>query len=214
MYFKKFQQILIVFFFVFSYVFVLSYETNAQELRPEIEIFTPISGFVFEEDQEIVVSFKTKNFTFVNFKNNSVPFPGTTTAGHGHLWINTPDKKLEHDNAQKLLSPSSIRLPSMEKGKYIITIELTQNHHVSYEPPVRAKVKFFVNEKSGILSRVFSNTIFDKNNFIGEGSLGKQVSASIFVSFLLILAVILFLYVNKHHKRIILIFKTILKKKK
>ncbi|OGZ61252.1 MAG: hypothetical protein A2919_01415 [Candidatus Spechtbacteria bacterium RIFCSPLOWO2_01_FULL_43_12] len=144
MYKRKF----ILFLFVLSYFFVCSY-VKAQEVQPEIKIVSPTLDQRFEEGEEITVEFEVNNFTFVDFKSNTEPFPGNSNAGHAHLWVvdeKSTIEDLEHDSARKILSTTPIKLSPMEEGRYKIVMELTQNHHVAYGPPARAEVSFRVGD--------------------------------------------------------------------
>ena len=144
MYKRKF----ILFLFVFPYFLVFSY-VKAQEVQPEIKIVSPTDDQQFAEGEEITVEFEVENFIFVDFKSNTEPFPGNDNAGHAHLWVadeKSTIENLEHDSARKILSTTPVKLPPMEEGRYKIVMELTQNHHVLYDPPARTEADFQAGE--------------------------------------------------------------------
>ena len=126
---------------------------------PEIVITIPIEGQEVPVGEEVSVVFTVDNFLFVDFKNNSEPFPGNPNAGHAHLWIDPPKGELAHDAAQKLLSTDPIALGTLERGTHTIAIELTQNDHTPFDPPALAEVRFRVGR-----------------GFFGAGSTGRGVS--------------------------------------
>ncbi|MEX2144836.1 MAG: hypothetical protein WD712_00435 [Candidatus Spechtbacterales bacterium] len=131
------------------YSLVLIFSANAQS-PPSVEIISPQIGEVFEPEEEITLSIQVEDFVFVIFKSFSVPFPGNDNAGHAHVWVVREDvssDSLEHDSSRAILGTTPIKLfAPTETGTYKIVVELTQNHHVPYDPPARDEVLIYVGE--------------------------------------------------------------------
>lgn len=120
---------------------------SAQEMpASSVRIIAPINSVQLPEGGDVTVRFGVRNFVFVDFKNNREPFPGNPNAGHAHLWVD--DMSFNHDAAQKILSTDPISLGALKNGEHTIAIELTQNDHTPFHPPVRASVTFDVGKKS------------------------------------------------------------------
>lgn len=142
---------------IFYLLFVSS--VSAQE-APRLEILLPVDGVSHAIDEEITVRIAVENFVFVDVGGNREPFAGAgVNAGHAHLWVlnrgQTPGTgsdpgergsrtKLSHDSARKLVSDDPVRLGTLPRGTYAVIVELTQNHHESFSPPVVAATKFRV----------------------------------------------------------------------
>lgn len=123
----------------------VAFVAAAQEApAPSVSIIAPADGQMFEKGEEITLQFRVESFLFVDFKNNTEPFPGTDNAGHAHLWLD--DVSLNHDEAKKLLSDDFVPLGVLPKGGHTVTIELARNHHQPYDPPVRTSVTFRVGD--------------------------------------------------------------------
>ena len=123
----------------------------AQQNLPSVEIISPVSDAVYPDGSELTLTYRTEGFTFVDYKNNREPFPGNPNAGHAHFWVVPADFEGEpaHDDAKKLLQDFRPEKFSVnEPGEYKVIIELTQNNHAPYDPPVRAETIFKVGDIS------------------------------------------------------------------
>jgi hypothetical protein len=114
-----------------------------QTPSPKITISSPADGEVYRASGNLNLEFLVENFTFVDFKSNTEPFPGNRNAGHARLWIDPPVvPKLE--NSRKILSTSEISLDDLSVGRHKIIMELVQNNFESYNPAVREEVSFYI----------------------------------------------------------------------
>jgi len=110
---------------------------------PELIISSPVDGEMYGTSENLNLEFSVENFTFVDFKGNTVPFPGDKNAGQARLWIDPP---IVHgpEDAKKILSTESVSLRGLGAGRHKIVIELVQNNLESYSPPVRAEAVFYI----------------------------------------------------------------------
>lgn len=118
--------------------------TFAQTLQPSVTILSPIKGQEFNGGT-VDLTLSVQNFVFVDFKNNTVPFPGNPNAGHAHMWIDPAPKGME-SVVYEVKSPDIQNLDALDRGSYTVTVELVQNNHESFNPRVFETVSFKVNE--------------------------------------------------------------------
>ncbi|MDX1607672.1 MAG: hypothetical protein R3251_00470 [Candidatus Spechtbacterales bacterium] len=145
--------------FISCLLSLIAFGVFAQQSQPNIEIISPADDAVFPDGSELTLSYRAENFSFVDFKNNREPFPGNPNAGHAHFWVIPADfeGELNHDAAEKLLDDFRPETFSVDgEGEYKVVIELTQNHHKSFDPPVRDEVNFWVGSGPSAGGEIFS----------------------------------------------------------
>jgi len=115
----------------------------AQDTTPFILIHSPISG---QEYNNEVVEFdvEVRNFTFVDFKNNTVLYPNDPNAGHAHVWIETRLTGEGDRLAYKLLSADFHEVGELDSGNYRLTVELVRNDESQFDPRISNTVTFSV----------------------------------------------------------------------
>lgn len=137
--------------FSFAAGAAIAQEQAASGPSPKVTILEPADGAEFSPGQDVTVKFSVENFLFVDFKNNAEPFPGGPNAGHAHLWLDPPKgQEYNHDTGRKLLSTDPVNLGGLSREKHTVTMELTQNDHKPFDPPVRTTATFYVG-KAGVL---------------------------------------------------------------
>jgi hypothetical protein len=111
---------------------------------PSVKILSPIGGKTYGKIDILDFAFEVNNFTFVDFKGNTVPFPGNPYAGHAYIWIDKSGFGLNlEDAALKILSVDAVNLGGLSIGRHTVTIELVQNNKEPFDPPVRDDVAFW-----------------------------------------------------------------------
>jgi len=126
----------------------------AQDVQPEVHITSPSDGEEYK-DEVVEFLFDTKDFTFVDFKNNTVLFPGNPNAGHAIIWVETLLTGEGSDVAYKVLSADAHHLGALEAGRYRLTVELVKNDRTSFNPRVFDTVTFRARGE-GIVSGKYS----------------------------------------------------------
>ena len=120
----------------------------AQNVSPSVKIISPPDSAIYGKVDYLEFAFETENFTFVDFKSNTVPFPGNPNAGHAYIWIDTPLNQQTPDNAAlKVLSVDAVNLGGIDAGQHTATMELVGNDNNSYSPRVLDTVTFRTTEK-------------------------------------------------------------------
>lgn len=160
-------------FVVYCLLFITGTPVQAQQSLPALEIISPTDGVAYEDGQELKLFFRTENFTFVDFKNNREPFPGNSNAGHAHLWVVPAgfEGDLNHDAAKKILQdfrPEKFAVDG--PGKYKVIVELTQNHHLAYDPPVRQEAIFTIGQPA--LSSEVGEAVFSGDSAYSVAAMG------------------------------------------
>ena len=146
---------LVIVFFVISYLFIFSYGIAlAQSDLPSITIHSPVDG---QEYNNEVVEFDVEvtNFTFVDFKNNTVLYPADPDAGHAHVWIESRLTGKGDSLAYKLLSADFHEVGDLGPGNYRLTVELVRNNEEQFNPRISNTVTFSVG-KDGIQTSRYS----------------------------------------------------------
>ena len=115
----------------------------AQSVLPSITIHSPVDG---QEYNDEVVEFKVsvKDFTFVDFKNNTVLYPNDPNAGHAHVWIESRFTGAGDNLAYKLLSADFHEVGELSPGNYRLTVELVRNDDSQFDPRISNTVTFSV----------------------------------------------------------------------
>lgn len=126
---KFFQRILFILFFagVITPVFAAS---------PKLEILAPKNGEVVNGNKVTVQYFFT-DFNFVDFAKNTELKEGE---GHMHLWLD--EKNPEKGSAAMLAETDPYVFQGVKSGDHILTAELVDNQHNSFNPQVKKIVKF------------------------------------------------------------------------
>ena len=186
-----FFRIFVCTLFVISYLFVFSYVIAlAQSDLPSITIHSAIDGQKYNNE---VVEFDigVKDFTFVDFKNNTVLYPADPDAGHAHVWI---ESRLtgEGDNlSYKLLSADFHEVGELDPGNYRLTIELVRNNEEQFEPRIFSTVTFSVGSEGiqgsrySIKNRVEQDITYAPPRTVGVSE--RSVAGIIFIAILIVL---------------------------
>lgn len=162
----------------------------AQNALPSIIIHSPIDGQKYNNE---VVKFDigVKDFTFVDFKNNTVLYPADPDAGHAHVWI---ESRLtgEGDNlSYKLLSADFHEVGELDPGNYRLTVELVRNNEEQFSPRIFSTVTFSVgsegiqNSRYSVKNRVEQDITYAPPRTVGISE--RSVAGIIFIIILIAL---------------------------
>lgn len=115
----------------------------AQNSLPSITIHSPVDGQKYN-DEVVEFDVNVSEFTFVDFKNNTVLYPANPDAGHAHIWIESRFTGAGDSLAYKLLSADFHEVGELGPGSYRITVELVRNNEEQFEPRIFSTVTFSV----------------------------------------------------------------------
>lgn len=109
---------------------------------PRLTIVSPEQGSQIL-GSKVTVTFVVNNFIFVDFAKRN-----KKTAGEGHMHVWLDEENPTPENAQKIIKATNFNLEDVPVGNHQLMLELVNNDHSSFNPPVIKIVSFATKQES------------------------------------------------------------------